>query len=56
MGGPKEVEASLRLFGVERTNLVHLEPAWLIPANLFLPSLRSPSVKGQSPEVGVSLL
>ena len=37
MGGPKGVEASLRQFGVERTNEVHLKPAWLISANFFLP-------------------
>ena len=36
VGGPKEVEASHRRFGVERTNYVPLNPAWSISANLFL--------------------
>ena len=56
MGGPKGVEASLRQFGVERTNEVHLKPAWLISANFFYQSLRSFSVKDQSPRFSVSLL
>ena len=56
MGGAKGVGASLRRFGVEKKNQLHLKPAWSISANFFYQSLRSLSVKGQSPGVSVSRL